>query len=84
MHVRLRQVPEVTLQVVHNGKTWAVRFERGGSAFVPRQLALQMIRDGLVTEGELSDPPPRFARNSDGSHGGALGVFDPWVAEMTT
>jgi hypothetical protein len=83
MHVRLRQVPEVTLQVVHNGKTYAVRFE-GGASFVPRQLALQMIRDGLVTEGELSDSPPRFARNSDGSHGRALGVFDPWVAEVAS
>jgi hypothetical protein len=31
MHVPLRQVPEVTLQVVHNGKTHAVRFERGTS-----------------------------------------------------
>jgi hypothetical protein len=83
VHVILKAPPETTLQVEHAGKTWAVRFERGAS-FVPRQLALQMIRDGLVMEGELSDPPPRFARNADGSHGAALNVFAPYVREVTS
>jgi len=81
MHVILKAPPETTLQVEHAGKTLAVRFERG-AAFVPRQLGLQLIRDGLVVEGELPDPPPRFECGPDGSHGRALNIFGPYVREV--
>jgi hypothetical protein len=78
-HVVLRHAPETVLQIDHGGKRWSLRFERG-QAWLPRQMALQLIKEGLVVEGGERDPAPRFARNADGSHGRALGVFDPWVS----
>jgi hypothetical protein len=83
VHVILKAPPETVLQVEHGGKRWSLRFERG-QAWLPRQMALELIRQGVVVEGELNDPPPRFARNADGSNGRQLGMFDPWVAEVTT
>ena len=82
-HVVLRHAPETKVQVVHAGKSYTVRFERG-AAFVPRPMALELIKQGLVVEGELSDPAPKFARNADGSHGKAISLFDRWVTEVQT